>query len=118
MEKGDGAEGCDTEFIWFCVLHQHSVQLTYMSEREWQMSDLISLPRSSAQWLLENLRLDGMVKVELFQALSKVQLEPQLARAIHQVCEDQLKVLNFGGAGEGSEIVSQLKTVLKQLDEG
>ena len=82
------------------------------------MSDFVSLPRSSAQWLLENLRLDGMAKVELFQALSKVHMEPALARAIRQGCEDQLKVLDFGGAGEGSEIVSKLKTVLKQLDEG
>lgn len=82
------------------------------------MADDIILPRSSAQWILENLRLDGMAKVQLFQALSKVQVGPELAHTIRQTCEDQLKVLNFGGAGEGSELVQQLKTVLTQLDEG
>lgn len=81
------------------------------------MSEFVSLPRSSAQWLLENMKLDGMAKVQLFQALSKVHMEPALARAIREACEDQLKVLNFGGAGEGSEIVRQLKTVLTQLED-
>mgnify|MGYP001160987557 CR=1 len=82
------------------------------------MYENVAIPRSSAQWVLENLKLNGSTKVQLFQSLSKVHLEPVLAEALKQACREQLQVLNFGGAGEGTEIVSQLKTLLEQLEEG
>ena len=79
--------------------------------------DSVSLPRSSTQWALENLALSGSQKVQLFQALSKVWLEPELAFALREACEQRLRVVNYAGTGEGTEIVTQLKTLLDQLDE-
>ena len=82
------------------------------------MSETVAIPRSSAQWVLENMSISGTLKVQLFQAISTVQLEPDLAAALRRSCAQQLEVMNFGGAGEGSDLVSQLKTLMRQLDEG
>lgn len=82
------------------------------------MSETVTIPRSSAQWILEHMSISGTLKVQLFQAISKVQLEPELAAALKRSCMQQLEVLNFGGSGEGSDIVSQLKTLMRQLDDG